>query len=103
MIRVRFHEQGGTTRDAAGTAGERLLDLAQAAGQPLEGTCGGVMACATCHILVAPEWAAVLPPAGREEDALLDLLADSTAASRLACQILLTPALDGLDVIVTSF
>jgi len=98
MIRVTFRERGGTTREAEGTPGERLLDLAQGAGQPLEGTCGGVMACATCHVLVAPEWVGSLPPAGAEEESLLDLLPDSTARSRLACQILLTPAMAGLVV-----
>lgn len=100
MIRVLFHERGGTIREAEGAHGERLLDLAQGSGQPLEGTCGGVMACATCHVRISPGWAAKIPPASREEDSLLDLLPDATAHSRLACQILLAPGMDGLEVTI---
>ncbi|SFR97378.1 Ferredoxin [Sphingomonas jatrophae] len=79
-------------------AGERLLDVAQAAGEPLEGTCEGQMACSTCHVIVAAEDFARLPPASEEEEDLLDLAAHATRTSRLACQIWLTDALDGLTV-----
>jgi ferredoxin len=79
-------------------AGDRLLDVAQAAGQPLEGTCEGQMACSTCHVIVAAEDFERLPPASAEEDDLLDLAAHVTRTSRLACQIWLDDALDGLTV-----
>ncbi len=50
-----------------GVAGERLLDAAQRAGLPLEGTCGGDMACATCHVVVDPADAGRIDPASEEE------------------------------------
>lgn len=82
--------------------GARLLDVAQADGQPLEGTCDGDLACATCHVVVAAEDFARLPPAIEEEEDLLDLVPAATRTSRLACQIRLTPMLDGLTVQVPS-
>nr|WP_051083566.1 2Fe-2S iron-sulfur cluster-binding protein [Sphingomonas sp. Mn802worker] len=75
-----------------GEPGERLLDACQRAGLPLEGTCGGDMACATCHVIVAAEDFARLPPASEEEEDMLDLVPASRRTSRLACQIVLTPA-----------
>ena len=79
-------------------SGERLLDVAQAAGQPLEGTCEGQMACSTCHVIVEAADFARLPQASVEEDDLLDLAAHVTRTSRLACQIWLSDALDELTV-----
>jgi ferredoxin len=99
MIRVRFVSADGRhVQHVSGQAGERLLDLAQAHGQPLEGTCEGQMACSTCHVIVAPEDFDKLPPASEEEDDLLDLAAYVARTSRLACQIRLEEALETLTV-----
>lgn len=95
---VRFIGVDGTVEEARGAAGDRLLDLAQAYGQPLEGTCDGQMACSTCHVIVAPEFADLLPPPSEEEEDMLDFAPGATRTSRLACQITLTDALDGLTV-----
>ncbi|MFG6283103.1 2Fe-2S iron-sulfur cluster-binding protein [Sphingomonas sp. S6] len=98
MIRVRFIGADGCVREAKGVEGARLLDAAQADGQPLEGTCDGDMACATCHVIVAVEDADRLPPPREEEEDLLDMVPQATRTSRLACQIRLSAALDGLTV-----
>jgi len=84
--------------DLAATAGERLLDVARRHGLPLEGTCNGDLACATCHVIVAADWFARLPAAREEEEDMLDLVADARRTSRLACQIVLGDALDNLSV-----
>ncbi|WP_375427742.1 2Fe-2S iron-sulfur cluster-binding protein [uncultured Sphingomonas sp.] len=98
MIRVRFVAPDGSVREARGIEGARLLDIAQADGQPLEGTCDGDMACATCHVIVDPADFNRLSKASEEEEELLDLAYDATRTSRLACQIRLNAALDGLTV-----
>ena len=99
MTRVRFvSADGGEVREVDGPAGERLLHVAQDAGQPLEGTCEGQMACSTCHVIVAAEDFAKLPPASEEEEDLLDLASHVTRYSRLACQIWLSDELDSLTV-----
>jgi ferredoxin len=99
MTRVRFFSaDGASVEEVDAPAGERLLDVAQAAGQPLEGTCEGQMACSTCHVIVAAEDFARLPRASEEEEDLLDLALHVTRTSRLACQIVLTEALETLTV-----
>jgi ferredoxin len=79
-------------------AGQRLLDVAWAAREPLEGACEGVMACSTCHVIVETSDFEKLPPATEEEEDLLDLAAHATRTSRLACQIILTEEMKSLSV-----
>ena len=99
MTLVKFvSADGNHVREVRAPIGERLLDLAQAHGQPLEGTCEGQMACSTCHVIVAPEDFAKLPPASEEEEDLLDLAAFAGRTSRLACQIRLDETLESLTV-----
>lgn len=98
-MKVRF-TAGGEEVEAEAQPGAILLDVAQAAGMPLEGTCEGQMACSTCHVIVAPEWFDRLRPASEEEEDMLDLAAGACRTSRLACQIVLGQALDGLAVAI---
>lgn len=97
-IRVAFTDARGTVIETTGEIGDNLLRLGQAHGLPLEGTCEGQMACSTCHVIVASEWFDRLPRAREEEEDMLDLAAGACRTSRLACQIDLTPDLDGLAV-----
>ena len=99
MTLVRFLRPDGTLdRQVEAAPGTNLLDLAQANGQPLEGSCEGAMACSTCHVIVASEDFARLPRASEEEDDLLDLAAHVTRTSRLACQLVLSADLKTLSV-----
>jgi ferredoxin len=98
-IAVTFVSANGTDqRIVEARAGDTLLAVAQNAGQPLEGTCEGQMACSTCHVIVDPADFARLPRASEEEDDLLDLATHVTRTSRLACQIVLDEALGSLKV-----
>lgn len=99
MTKVRFLKvDGSIDREVDAPAGSVLLDVAQAAGQPLEGACEGQMACSTCHVIVAPEDFERLPPASEEEDDLLDLAWGVMRTSRLACQIVLSEEIKALTV-----
>ena len=99
-ITITFIDPRGQPVAAAAAPGDTLLRVGQAAGLPLEGTCEGQMACSTCHVIVAADWFDQLPPAAEEEEDMLDFAAGARRTSRLACQIELTPALDGLTVSV---
>jgi ferredoxin len=99
MTLVRFlRPDGSFDRQVVAPADSVLLDVAQAAGQPLEGTCEGQMSCSTCHVIVASDDFVRLPQASEEEDDLLDLAAHVTRTSRLACQIRLTEEMGELTV-----
>ena len=99
MTLVRFFRPDGTLdKEVEAASGQRLLDVAWAAREPLEGACEGVMACSTCHVIVDAADFAKLPPATEEEEDLLDLAAHATRTSRLACQIILTDDMEALSI-----
>jgi ferredoxin len=103
MIKVKFiSADGDQEQEVDAKPGDRLLEVAQAAGQPLEGTCEGQMACSTCHVIVDKSWFDKLPTASDDEEDMLDLASGARRTSRLSCQILLDDALDGLIVHVPS-
>jgi ferredoxin len=98
MVKVSFVTTDGRKVAAEGQPGQRLLELGQAVGMPLEGTCEGQMACSTCHVIISADWFDRLPAAVEDEEDMLDLAAGVTRTSRLSCQIVLTDDLDGLEV-----
>ncbi|MDD2877385.1 MAG: 2Fe-2S iron-sulfur cluster-binding protein [Acidiphilium sp.] len=91
-------DRNGTEHKLFARPHETLMQIARAAGLPMAGECNGSMACATCHVIVAPEWAGRLAPPGDDEEATLDTLFNLTTTSRLGCQIRMTDGLDGLTV-----
>jgi ferredoxin len=98
MTRIIFIEAKGQT-EAAGSPDQSLLDVAQAAGMPLEGTCEGQMACSTCHVIISdPAVFAALPRASEAEEDMLDLAASACRTSRLACQLNIADLPDGIIV-----
>lgn len=99
MTRVRFvSADGERVTEVDAPTGSRLLDVAQASGQPLEGTCEGAMACSTCHVIVDPGDFTKLPAASEAEEDMLDFAAAATRTSRLSCQIWLDDSLETLTV-----
>jgi 2Fe-2S ferredoxin len=89
----------GTRRSVSGRAGRSLMKAAVDAGiDGIAADCGGCLTCATCHVIVAPDWAARLPPPSADELSMLEMTAaPREATSRLSCQIELGPALEGLE------
>jgi 2Fe-2S ferredoxin len=94
---MTFILQDESCREVDAPAGLSVLEIAQRNGVELEGACGGSCACSTCHVIVDEAWFAKLEPASEEED-MLDLAFGLTLTSRLACQIRMSEALDGLVV-----
>lgn len=70
-------------------------------GLEVEAVCGGCCSCATCHVLIAPQWLAQLPARSAIETELLSLSEHFDAArSRLSCQLTLHGDLDQLALTV---
>lgn len=74
------------------------MEAARQSGVPIPGTCGGSLACATCHVVVDPAQFDRVGPPTEEEEAMLDLAFGVRPTSRLCCQIKVTEDLDGLVV-----
>jgi ferredoxin, 2Fe-2S len=95
---VQVHTRSGRSVSLTARLGRRLMEVIRDSEIPVKAECGGVCACATCHVYVAPDWISRLSPPDENEAALLDVAEESTQQSRLSCQIRLTEALDGLQV-----
>ncbi|MEJ2088337.1 MAG: 2Fe-2S iron-sulfur cluster-binding protein [Gammaproteobacteria bacterium] len=103
MPRVTYVTGDGREIGVEVAVGDSVLDGALDNGVPgIIGQCGGGCTCATCHCMVNDDWAARLPAPHPDEVALLAYVLDRASTSRLACQIMMTEALDGLVVRIPS-
>jgi ferredoxin, 2Fe-2S len=61
--------------------------------------CGGEMMCATCHVYVEEGQLPLTPAQSDDEKAMLEFTASERKPnSRLSCQLVVTPEMDGLVV-----
>lgn len=89
----------GEERELDGESGLSVMEIARDGGiDEILALCGGSCSCATCHVHVDPAHWDKLSAMSEDEDDLLDSTGDRDAFSRLSCQILFGPALDGLKV-----
>jgi 2Fe-2S ferredoxin len=95
---MTFITPTGVKREIEAPSGLSVMEIARMHDLGIEGACEGSLACATCHVIVAPEHASRLATASDEEEDMLDLAFGVQATSRLGCQIVLTEELDGLTV-----
>ncbi len=99
MPKIHFIEHDGREHTVDVEAGLSLMESATQNGIPgIDGDCGGVCACATCHVYVDREWLAATGERTETEIDMLELAADVEENSRLACQIKVSEELDGLIV-----
>jgi ferredoxin, 2Fe-2S len=98
MPRLIVIDAGGAEHQIDAPCGLSVMQVVRMHELGIEGTCDGSLACATCHVIVAPEHAARLDEASAEEEDMLDLAVGVRPTSRLGCQIVLTEELDGLTV-----
>ncbi|ADE53916.1 2Fe-2S iron-sulfur cluster-binding protein [Coraliomargarita akajimensis] len=101
MAKVTFITEDGdevVVENAVGTLMEVATDNDV---EGIDGDCGGVCSCSTCHVRVKQEWLDKVGKADEIEQELLEMEDDTDERSRLCCQIDMTEALDGLVVEVS--
>jgi uncharacterized protein len=97
---ITFELADGNSRTVIAKTGTSVMEAATGAGvSGIVAECGGSMACGTCHIYVATEWAGRLPRPTPGETAMLEFVEGGPRPeSRLSCQIKITEGMDGLRV-----
>jgi ferredoxin, 2Fe-2S len=95
---ILVEDFSGKKHQLSATEGWRVMEIVRESGMAMKAECGGSCACATCHVYVAEGWAAALPTPSAEELGMLDFLPEARPSSRLACQILYTSAINGLEI-----
>ena len=98
MPKMIFIERDGNRKTVDAPLGMSVMEIARANGVDIEGACEGSLSCSTCHVIVEPDWFKKLDGATEDEEDMLDLAFGLTKTSRLGCQIVMRPDLDGLVV-----
>ena len=97
MPQIRFIEHDGTEHVVDAPEGSSAMLAAVNNGVPgIDGDCGGICACATCHVYVDPAWIEVTGRRGEQEESMITFSPILEPNSRLCCQIAMREELDGL-------
>ena len=97
-VTIYVTDYDGNEHTLEGLEGWRAMEVIRDYGLPIKAECGGACACATCHVYVDAEWKdKLIPPTADEELSLDDAMAVEDN-SRLSCQIILSPELEGLKL-----
>ena len=98
MTLLRVVDRDGKEHEVDANTGFTLMENLRDLDYGVGAICGGMCACATCHVYVDADWLAKLPAAQSDERDLLQDLSTRRDNSRLSCQIKFTPDLTGLRV-----
>ena len=100
MAKVTFITQENEQITVEADSGS-VMELAVENGiSGIDGDCGGVCSCATCHVHVAPEHQSKVGPASEIEQDMLELDDNANEFSRLCCQIEISDDIDGVILTV---
>ncbi|XP_040365184.1 2Fe-2S ferredoxin isoform X1 [Rosa chinensis] len=100
-ISVTFVDKDGDEIHIKVPIGMSMLEAAHQNDIDLEGACEGSLACSTCHVIVMDmEYYNKLEDPTDEENDMLDLAFGLTETSRLGCQVIASPELDGVRLAI---
>jgi ferredoxin-2, mitochondrial len=97
-IRLSFMQPDDSIKEVDARVGESFLQVAHRNDIDLEGACEGVCACSTCHLIFPVNVFDHLEEPSEEEEDMLDMAFGLTETSRLGCQVLVVPEMDGITV-----
>lgn len=103
MVQIFVTQQDGQKLTLEVPSGQRLMEALRDGATTVEGTCGGACSCGSCHVYVDEAWMAKLAEAHAEEREMIEAIGDVIEVrptSRLACQIQMSDALDGLSLTI---
>lgn len=99
MVQIEVRDRADHLWTVSAAPGTSLMEAIRDAGiNDLLALCGGTCSCATCHVFIDPDFREQVGGPVGDEDDLLDSASDRQAGSRLACQIMIDPSLEGLKV-----
>jgi 2Fe-2S ferredoxin len=99
MVKIKYIQPDGRNVDVEVQPGISLMEAAVKNNVPgIEAQCGGACACATCHVYLDDSWQTAAGEPAIMEQSMLEFASHSGPGSRLACQITVTDALNGLVV-----
>ncbi|XP_034401257.1 ferredoxin-2, mitochondrial isoform X2 [Cyclopterus lumpus] len=98
VVNVVYVDRSGQRIPVKAKVGDNVMYLAQRHGIELEGSCEASLACSTCHVYVNSSHFDKLAEPDEREDDMLDMAPMLQENSRLGCQIILKPELEGIEL-----
>lgn len=102
MAKITFITRANETITVEGHSGSVMQLAVENDIKGIDGDCGGVCSCATCHVHIAPEDMDRTGTASDIEKDMLEFEDNTTEYSRLSCQLKISKALDGLQLKVAN-
>jgi ferredoxin-2, mitochondrial len=98
IITVFVVDREGTehTLEAPTDMALNMMEVCKSYELPVEGTCGGMALCASCHLYILSDHQ--LDEMSMDEEEMLDQAFFVKGNSRLGCQIKISEKIDGLKV-----
>jgi 2Fe-2S ferredoxin len=104
MVKITYVTHDGAENQVDVPVGMTIMEGAIQNGvDGIEAVCGGNCYCGTCRIYVTDQWLDKLAPAQDEELAMIEASGEEDPNARLACQIPVTEALNGIRVTTPEF
>ncbi len=101
MPTLHITDRAGKAHTVQVDNGLTLMEPLRELDDGIEALCGGMCSCATCHVFVTPEWFSKLTTVHSDEQELLESTENFRAGeSRLACQVKVTEAINGIRITV---
>lgn len=99
MPKITYLVPDGTSHIVDVPVGQSIMDGSVRNNLPgIVAECGGSCSCATCHVYLDDAYAPLFTSPTDEERELLEFAEGTTGRSRLACQLIVTPDCDGVEV-----
>jgi len=99
-MKIIATDRQGKEHILEGRDGWTVMEILRDAGLDVAAECGGACACATCQVYVTDGWFEKLPERSEAEVDMLDMAVGVEPNSRLSCQLICSPELDGIKVTV---
>ena len=99
-MKIVATDRDGKVHEIEGRDGWTVMEILRDGGLDVAAECGGACACATCQVYVTDGWFEKLPERSEAEVDMLDMAVGVEPNSRLSCQLVCSPELDGIKVTV---
>lgn len=97
--RLIYVEDNGTEHEVEVPVGVSIMQGAVNHLVPgIEGDCGGLCACGTCHVYIDDGWRPICGEPDELETGMLEFAYDVEDCSRLSCQIAVSEEMEGMRV-----
>ncbi len=98
---IIYVEHNGTEHPVSVAPGQNLMQAAVEHAIPgIEGDCGGLCACGTCHVYLPEDLAVLVDGPDELEQGMIEFAFDVNDSSRLSCQLIADDAMDGKRVLM---